>query len=108
MPTLTLIVVGFSNSDVWKFLERRYQLIHITIAPTNPRPQILGGQSSIHIKRSKADPSKNCEYIRSDYEKNRGSSLKIVPRLCLIANTPGRFRDPFRADELNTHEVVTW
>jgi len=88
-------------------LERWYQLIRIVITPPNPRPQVLSGEFSIHIKRSKADPIKNPEYMRSDYEKKKGGpSPKIMSRPCSVTDGPGSFRNPFLADELNVREVI--
>ena len=106
MPILTLLGIRFSERDFWMFLERWYQIICIMITPPNPRPQVLSGELSIHIKCSKADPSKNTEYMRSDYEKKRGSSPKIMSRLCFVTNDPGSFWNPFPADELNVREVI--
>ena len=80
MPILTFLCIRFSERDFWMFLERRYQLIRIVIAPPNPRPQVLSGEFPIHIKRSKADPLENPEYMRPDYEKKRGAPHL---RLCL-------------------------
>jgi hypothetical protein len=76
------------------------------ITPPNPRPQILSGQFPIHIKRSKANPWKDNKDMRAQITRKIGSSLKIVPHICLVTNDPGSFRDPFLTDELNVRKVV--
>lgn len=107
MPILAFLCIRFSERDFWMFLERWYQLIHIVIAPPNPRPQVLSGEFPIHIKRSKADPLKNPEYMRPDYERKKGgSSPEIMPRLFFVTNEPGSFWNPFLADEFNVREVI--